>query len=79
MQYVDCDKIKDICSIGMEFLENEPDYADQEERDEFKLYSLDQENLKSLRSLPGIFDFLQDCLDTEPENLPLFVWTHKIH
>lgn len=79
MQVVDQDRLKDVCSIGMEFLEDNLNFSEPEEIMEYKANTVDQANFKSLYQFPGVITFIKDCLDYDTEDLPAATWAHTIH
>ncbi|KAG1046944.1 hypothetical protein G6F43_010589 [Rhizopus delemar] len=79
IQVIDQHKIKDICAIGMEFLENKSDLNNAEEMTEYRSNVVSQAEFKSLKEFPHVIEFIKECLDSDMNSLPCFAWSHPIH
>jgi hypothetical protein len=67
IQYIDREKIRDFCEIGMEFLIDDDNYKNEEAMNEYKGYVMDQNKFASFDSFPGVAEFIQDVLSTDKE------------
>lgn len=65
IQYVDRERIKELCDIAMEFLVNNDNYKNEEAMKEYKSYADDQNNLASFGSFPGVEDY-KGCFKSRP-------------
>lgn len=76
-QYVDRERIKELCDIAMEFLVNNDNYKNEEAMKEYKSYADDQNNLASFGSFPGVEDFIKDALKADQEDFVRVLWNNE--
>ena len=77
IQYIDREKIRDFCEIGMEFLIDDDNYKNEEAMNEYKGYVVDQNKFASFDSFPGVAEFIQDVLSTDKEDFIKMLWNHE--
>lgn len=78
MQVINQAKLKDICAIGMGFLENNPDRTEVEEMTEYRSNAAGQAEFKSPKEFPQVNAFIKDCLGSDIDSLPCVAWFHPI-
>ncbi|KAI7903000.1 uncharacterized protein BX663DRAFT_536418 [Cokeromyces recurvatus] len=76
-QYVNREKIRDFCEIGMEFLTDDDNYKNEKAMNEYRGYVVDQNKFASFDSFPGVAEFIQDVLSTDKKDSIKILWNHK--
>ncbi|GAA5809218.1 hypothetical protein MFLAVUS_002623 [Mucor flavus] len=77
IQYIDIEKIREFCEIGMEFLIDDDNYKNEEAMNEYRSYVADQNKFASFDSFPGVSEFIQDVLSTDKEDFIRTLWNHE--
>ncbi|KAG1471323.1 hypothetical protein G6F56_002192 [Rhizopus delemar] len=76
IQYIDREKARDFCEIGMGFLIDDDNYKNKEAMKEYKGNVEDQNKFASFDSFPGVAEFIRDVLSTDKED---FIKTLRNH
>lgn len=77
IQYIDREKIREFCEIGMEFLNDDDNYKNEEAMNEYRSYVADQNKFVSFDSFPGVSEFIQDILSADEGDFVRMLWNHK--
>ncbi|KAI9355550.1 hypothetical protein BD770DRAFT_300323, partial [Pilaira anomala] len=79
IQKVNRKAIADLCSLGVDFLENDENYKNTDAMKEYKENCKMQEKNESLSKINNILNFLDDALNYDFAEFPYKIWSHLIH